>query len=1218
MTKLKHSRLENSVNPFSARQTAIVRWTQALFGLLFLVTFSLQADTLTWQGSPSSYTWNLDPASLNWSNQLSVLGPYVDGSDVVFDDTAPTNAVSITTLVQPNSITVNTATTNYAFLNGGGSVGGATGLTKNGTGRFIISGANSFAGNTVINSGILLVGRTNALGVNTGTVTVNAGGTLDLRGYRLGLGIKELDVQGSGAVWTNGLQGAICSGVGSGSILGSGGGMNNIVLQGDATFRADARWDINGASRNGAGFTGNGYHLTKLGANVIWFQNIANLGLGDIDVKEGALGFQAYPIDMGDPTKTITFWPGTVFDFWTATNGLVKNMIMTNAELQAGSGSNAFYGPILLNGTNQFDVTAAKFLALQGPLSGPGGFKKTTSGFLYLNGVNTYTGPTFINSGGGRIIVGANSSLGSSSPIQLASGTALDVSAGSGLTLSAGQMFIGLGNHSIVGSLASGTASTVDVGGGSPGLLGVGALSLSGNTNLMVLGSNPGSVNGTVNSFIHVTNNLALSGVVTFKFSPVGPLDTSTPYTVLQYDGSLSSGGLANLRAISSNPNYTFTFLDPATTAPYLQVQVSGNPIPLLWKGGAPSAPNVWDQVTANWFDPSTSQNTTFINGDIVTFDDTALTNIVNLTGTISASLLCENVNNNYTFVGNGTLSGSLQQQASGLVTLALSNAPTFSSIVSDQGVLAFNIQNTNAASVAATISDDGNGLGTILQAGSNTLQLTGNNLGFSGTFVVTNGALQYASYSALGQAFAPMYVTNGGSLDFNDVDASLKNIVIAGTGFNGAGALMDSSANTSPHQVITSITLAGDATIAATGRWDLHAGGTVAGNGFNLTKIGAGQIWLPAGGDTGFENINLLAGVLGFQNQATFGDPAGTLTAGPGTILGLWAEIPQLNKNLVLTNGATFDSAGGSNSFAGTLTLYGNNTIVMRTDLGLACNIGGPGGFAAVTNDALGAAAGHSLWLYGANTYSGPTYVRAGSTVVVASGSSLGSSSLVQVDSGAKLNLSAPVVLNLGSGQTVSGNGTILGGGLSFGPGSILAVTPAGGTLTMTGDLTFQGGSTNKVTLNKTTITNTAVIGLNSVTMGGTLVIANTGSALAGGDQFQLFTAASYAGSFTNIVPSTPGAGMSWDTNALATGKLGVIVSVNTTPTNIVTQVSNNQLTLSWPADHIGWTLQVQTNSTGTGLGTNWVSVAGSSATNQMVLPIDPNNGAVFFRIIY
>ncbi len=53
-------------------------------------------------------------------------------------------------------------------------------------------------------------------------------------------------------------------------------------------------------------------------------------------------------------------------------------------------------------------------------------------------------------------------------------------------------------------------------------------------------------------------------------------------------------------------------------------------------------------------------------------------------------------------------------------------------------------------------------------------------------------------------------------------------------------------------------------------------------------------------------------------------------------------------------------------------------------------------------------------------------------------------------------------------------------------------------------------------------------------------------------------------------------------------------------------------------PADHIGWQLQVQTNSLGAGLSTNWVDVLETSATNQVVIPIGSTNGAVFFRLTY
>jgi hypothetical protein len=74
----------------------------------------------------------------------------------------------------------------------------------------------------------------------------------------------------------------------------------------------------------------------------------------------------------------------------------------------------------------------------------------------------------------------------------------------------------------------------------------------------------------------------------------------------------------------------------------------------------------------------------------------------------------------------------------------------------------------------------------------------------------------------------------------------------------------------------------------------------------------------------------------------------------------------------------------------------------------------------------------------------------------------------------------------------------------------------------------------------------------------------------------------------------------------------------VATNATNIVVQVTGNNLTLSWPGDHIGWRLQVQTNALTQGLGTNWVGVAGSTTTNQMTIPINPANGSVFYRLIY
>ncbi|MCX6922071.1 MAG: autotransporter-associated beta strand repeat-containing protein, partial [Verrucomicrobia bacterium] len=81
---------------------------------------------------------------------------------------------------------------------------------------------------------------------------------------------------------------------------------------------------------------------------------------------------------------------------------------------------------------------------------------------------------------------------------------------------------------------------------------------------------------------------------------------------------------------------------------------------------------------------------------------------------------------------------------------------------------------------------------------------------------------------------------------------------------------------------------------------------------------------------------------------------------------------------------------------------------------------------------------------------------------------------------------------------------------------------------------------------------------------------------------------------------------------SALAFG--GPPAKINTTPTSITTAVSGGQLTLSWPADHTGWTLQSQTNLSSR----PWYPVSGSSATNSMTIPIDPTKPTVFYRLVY
>ncbi len=85
--------------------------------------------------------------------------------------------------------------------------------------------------------------------------------------------------------------------------------------------------------------------------------------------------------------------------------------------------------------------------------------------------------------------------------------------------------------------------------------------------------------------------------------------------------------------------------------------------------------------------------------------------------------------------------------------------------------------------------------------------------------------------------------------------------------------------------------------------------------------------------------------------------------------------------------------------------------------------------------------------------------------------------------------------------------------------------------------------------------------------------------------------------------------------------GQIQLVVSptgMSLTPVSLVSSNSDGQLALSWPADHIGWFLQVQTNSTSAGIGTNWTLLPQSAMTNKYILPISAMDQCVFYRLWY
>ena len=74
----------------------------------------------------------------------------------------------------------------------------------------------------------------------------------------------------------------------------------------------------------------------------------------------------------------------------------------------------------------------------------------------------------------------------------------------------------------------------------------------------------------------------------------------------------------------------------------------------------------------------------------------------------------------------------------------------------------------------------------------------------------------------------------------------------------------------------------------------------------------------------------------------------------------------------------------------------------------------------------------------------------------------------------------------------------------------------------------------------------------------------------------------------------------------------------VSLLPPQLGMSAGAGQMQLLWPADHRGWRLETQTNFSGAGLGTNWVTVSHSTGTNNIFIPVGAGARSVFFRLAY
>ncbi len=237
----------------------------------------------------------------------------------------------------------------------------------------------------------------------------------------------------------------------------------------------------------------------------------------------------------------------------------------------------------------------------------------------------------------------------------------------------------------------------------------------------------------------------------------------------------------------------------------------------------------------------------------------------------------------------------------------------------------------------------------------------------------------------------------------------------------------------------------------------------------------------------------------------------------------------------LRIGNGGTTGSLGAGGVTDNATLAFSRSDSIMDTNSGVISGTGN-----------LAKRGAGRLALTKAHTYTGATTIETGTLALTNSGS-IANSSTINVLAGALFDVGGTTSgsMTLASGKRISGAGSVkgnfvVGGGATLSPG-----TNGIGALTFNNSLTLAAGSTSLFEISKSPLTNDVAKILGALTNGGTLIVTNVGlAALANGDSFKLFDAASYSGGVANVVPPPLPAGLGWNTSALNTnGTLSVVV---------------------------------------------------------------------------
>jgi len=882
--------------------------------------------------------------------------------------------MGITNNITINSNAMATFTESSTGLTNSGTISGLGSLVQGGAGSLILSGSNSYAGGTVVNSGTLVVNNAYALGSTNGNLSVATGLLYNL-GFNTKVGAVSLGngtLSGSGLLTANSY---IVTNSASASITENLAGSGSLTKSGAGTLM------LSGSNSYAGVTTLLGGTLEFLNANSLYLGNSTNWTASKIIASSGATVGFGVGINAGSNAFTTSNITTLIVNLTSATNS--SNGILAGASIGLDpTGTNFTLTNNLANGA--------------GTGGGTLGLAKLGSGTLNLTGTNTYSGATLISGGtlqisgtgllGGGTYTGnitnngtfteassLNQTLsgvisgygalyesGSNSTLNL-SGTntylgAITISAGT-LEIS-GSSILGGGSYTtninnngnfIDASSANQTLSGVISGSGSLSQVGSGTLILSGSNTYngpTLISSGTLLLNGTNSgaSSFNVTNTGTLGGSGRIS----GTLTIAGGATVSPGNGS--TPGTLSVQSVIWNPggNYNWQVFSPGTSAGsgYDTISISGalnlsqlsssNQFNInLW---TLSGTNPLTSGTAPSFNPYTNYSWTLASfGSITNFfaaDFLINTNATNGTGGFANPI--------YGTFGIATNSTNLVLTYTtvftpGATSLYVGSNTSYNSTSFTSGPIGYSNAYVGFSNNASS--------NTLTVANTNTLlfianQLTIGNSGGANTLVVTNGGVIVDASATIGS---------------NSTSSNNTALV------SGAGSLWSNSGSvTVAYLGSGTITVANGGVVTATNI-------TIASQSNSAGVLNVGSL----GGSDG-------AGTLSTP-WVTFGSGNGRINFNQSNTASVSAVITGSGSVYQLGSGTTILSA--SNTYSGP-TLISSGTLLLN-----GAN-GGGSAFSVTNSGTLG----------GSGRITGTLTVARGGTITPGNGITLGTLSIQSV----------------------------------------------------------------------------------------------------------------------------------------------------------------------------------------------------------------------------